>query len=94
MLREHPAPHPSRFSRKTVATRAWWERNRERINEARRAEYQASRPVRVCSECGRMIEGKGWVVCSRRCKDARYRRLHPVEYAAKQRRKYQRRRAA
>lgn len=47
-----------------------------------------------CTECGVTFVGrKDQKVCSRRCKDRRYCRLHPVEYAAKQRRKYLRRKA-
>jgi hypothetical protein len=74
------------------ATRAWRERNRERLNAARR-----TRPARLtCVECGEEFEGrKDRLLCGRRrCKDQRYARLHPEELAAKQRRKYQRRKAA
>ena len=35
---------------------------------------------------------KGKLICSRRCKDRRYARLHPEALRAKQRRKYARRR--
>jgi hypothetical protein len=38
---------------------------------------------------------KGRLLCGkRRCKDRRYARLHPEKLAAKQRRKYERRKAA
>jgi hypothetical protein len=76
------------------STRRWREANRERINARRRTEYAASRgPLPRCSECGAELESHAKVVCSRRCKDARYRRLHPEEYREKQRRKDARRRA-
>jgi endogenous inhibitor of DNA gyrase (YacG/DUF329 family) len=45
-----------------------------------------------CSECGGPLEGRQRVVCGRRCKDARFRRLHPEEYEAKEKRKAARRR--
>jgi hypothetical protein len=62
----------------------WLEHNRERVNAGRRA-----KPVQLtCTECGATFEGRpNRLVCSRRCKDARYRRLHPEAYKAKQRRK-------
>jgi hypothetical protein len=64
---------------------------------AENPEKARPRPVpptgHVCPECGATFHGrKNWVVCSRRCKDARYARLHPVELAAKKRRKYARQR--
>jgi hypothetical protein len=44
-------------------------------------------------ECGRSFEGlPDRLVCSRRCKDARYKRKHPEEYAAKRKRYRARRR--
>jgi hypothetical protein len=62
----------------------------EAYNQRRRVE-----PVEVrCEECGTAFLGRpNRVVCSRRCKDARYRRLHLVEYREKERRKHARRRA-
>jgi hypothetical protein len=74
------------------ATRAWRERNRERINAARRTS-----PAKLtCVECGEVFEGrKGRLLCGRRsCKDKRYARLHPDKVREKQARKYQRRKAA
>ena len=41
---------------------------------------------------GGELSGRQTAVCSRKCKDARYQRLHPEEYTAKERRKYERRR--
>jgi hypothetical protein len=73
------------------ATRAWREQNRERVNAARRTPPAKLR----CVECGGEFEGpKGKLICSRRCKDWRYARLHPEELREKQRRKYARRKAA
>jgi hypothetical protein len=43
-------------------------------------------------ECGVSFEGrKDRLLCSRRCKDRRYARLHPEQLRAKERRKYERR---
>ena len=73
----------------SAATRAWREQNRERVNAARRKP-----PVKLrCVECGGEFGGrKDRLLCSRRCKDRRYARLHPAELATKERRKYERRR--
>jgi len=68
----------------SAATRAWREQNRERVNAARRTQPAKLR----CVECGGEFEGrKGKLLCSRRCKDRRYARLHPEAVRAKQRRK-------
>ncbi len=76
--------------------RRYYAENRETVLE-KAAERRGSAPPAsgVCSECGEEITDgrRDRLVCSRRCKDARYRRLHPEEYAAKQHRKYQRRKA-
>jgi hypothetical protein len=49
----------------------------------------------TCTECGVVFEGrKDRLVCSRRCKDRRYARLHPDQLRAKERRKHERRRNA
>lgn len=48
----------------------------------------------VCTECGTKFLGRrGKLVCSRRCTDARYRRLHPEAYREAERQKHARRRA-
>ena len=67
---------------------------------AEHPEHKLSRP-RVapaklrCVECGGEFEGRrGKLICSRRCKDRRYARLHPEALREKQRRKYARRKAA
>ena len=66
--------------------RAWREAHPTSVNaynEARRIP-----PTKLtCSECGEEFYGrKDRLTCSRQCKDARYRRLHPHEYREKQRR--------
>jgi hypothetical protein len=79
-----------------AANRRYRERMREQINAKRREEYaerQREARQRVCVECGASFEARpDALVCSRLCKDARYRRLHPEAYRAKQRRKAARRR--
>jgi hypothetical protein len=74
--------------------RAYYAENRERVLEKAAAKRGRERPVELkeCSECGGPLEGKRRVVCSRRCVDARYRRLHPEAYAERERRKVERRR--
>ncbi len=73
--------------------RLWREQNPDAIaahNEARRIP-----PTKLtCTECGSEFEGRrDRLVCSRKCRDARYRRLHPEAYREKRRRKDARRRA-
>jgi hypothetical protein len=72
------------------SSRQWRQAHPEQ-NERRRIP-----PTKLkCAECGEGFEGRrDRVVCSRRCKDRRYGRLHPEELREKQRRKYQRRKAA
>jgi hypothetical protein len=52
-----------------------------------------AKPVRrTCSECGVEFEGRpNRVVCSPRCRDRRYRRLHPDKVREKEKRKAARR---
>jgi hypothetical protein len=65
---------------------------RAAVKEAQLARRRLPPHELECSECGTTFQGrKDQKVCSRRCKDRRYVRLHPVEYAAKQARKYRRR---
>ena len=71
----------------------WRAANREKIEA-----YNASRripPAKLkCVECGHAFEGrKGRLVCSRRCKDKRYARLHPEKLRTKERRHQARDRA-
>ncbi len=72
---------------------AWRAANPERVaayNEGRRLPPSSPRP---CPECGEMFQGRATrLLCGqRRCRDARYKRLHPAEYAAKRARKERRR---
>lgn len=74
--------------------RAYYRANREMVLEkaaARRGKVRPSEP-RSCSECGGALEGRQRVVCSWRCRDRRYARLHPESYAAREARKVERRR--
>jgi ribosomal protein S27AE len=50
-------------------------------------------PIRVCSECGVLLEGLRRVVCSSRCGAVRFRRTNPAAYAERERRKVEWRRA-
>jgi hypothetical protein len=67
-------------------TREWRAANPEYLkayNEARRTPPTEL----VCSECSEGFLGRpNKLTCSRKCKDARYRRLHPDEYQAKRQR--------
>ena len=78
-----------------VYWRRWRAEHPEKVaayNEARRAKARAARRELRCSECGQVLEGRKSRVCSPQCRDRRYRRLHPEQVAAKQHRKYLRRR--
>jgi hypothetical protein len=71
----------------------WRERNPDQV-----AAYNASRRVQPaklqCVECGEAFEGRpNRLVCSRRCKDRRYARLHPEQVREKNRRHQANRRA-
>jgi len=77
--------------------RAFYVANRERVLERAAAKRGRARsPVSSsCSECGVALEGRQRVTCgSSRCRDARFRRLHPESYAARERAKVERRKAA
>jgi hypothetical protein len=72
--------------------REWRAANPERVaayNESRRKPLVELE----CVECGEKFEGRPHAkLCSRRCKDKRYRRLHPEQVRAKEQRKRERRR--
>jgi hypothetical protein len=96
--RRQPAPAgtPKTASRNPTTTKAeqlreWRRRNPDKVrehNERRRIPATES----VCVECGGTFVGrKDRLICSRRCKDKRYERLHPETYAAKRHRKEVRR---
>ena len=72
--------------------REWRRRNPEAVARYNRARRTPPTEL-ACVECGENFAGrKDRLLCGRRrCKDARYRRLHPDAYRAKQRRKAQRR---
>jgi hypothetical protein len=75
-------------------SRRYYAENRERVlakAAARRGKSRLALQVE-CSECGGLLEGRQRVVCSPRCRDARYRRLHPESYAECEARKVERRR--
>ena len=80
--------------RERERSRRYYREHREEILE--KAAAKRGRPrtsaLTECSECGGPLEGPRRVVCSSRCRDARFRRLHPDAYAAKERRKVERRR--
>jgi uncharacterized Zn finger protein (UPF0148 family) len=80
--------------RQRERSRRYYLENRELVlGKAGEKRMPGGAPGGVCSECGERLNGRrGKVVCSRRCKDARYRRLHPETYREKQRRKAARRR--
>lgn len=80
--------------RERAKARAYYWANREEVLD-RSAERRGR--VRVpallsCTECGGSLELPRRVVCSSRCRDARFRRLHPEAYAAREARKVERRR--
>ena len=58
------------------------------------AYYRERHPlvVRHCAECGAELEGRRRVVCSERCREARFKRLHPDAYAKREAEKVERRR--
>jgi hypothetical protein len=76
-----------------VKAAAYYAANREAV-AARTAARRPSAEPRFCSECFVLLEGRRRVVCSSRCSDARYRRLHPETYAELEARKVVRRREA
>jgi hypothetical protein len=73
-------------------SREYYRANRERIL-AKLAAKRRPQPVRHCSECGVELEGRKRVTCgTSKCREQRFRRLHPAEYAERERRKTERRR--
>jgi hypothetical protein len=73
-------------------SREFYARNREAVL-ARAAARRGPAPARFCSECGERLEGRQRVSCgSSRCREARFRRLHPEAYATRETRKVERRR--
>jgi hypothetical protein len=74
-------------------SRAYYLEHREQVLE-RAAARRPPAPARSCEECGEPLPDGRRVVCSRRCAEARYRRLHPEAWAAREQRKVVRRREA
>jgi endogenous inhibitor of DNA gyrase (YacG/DUF329 family) len=77
-------------------TRAYYWAHRDELLAKAKLKRAASRPAQGrCSECGEPLVGQPHrVVCSRRCKDAKYRRLHPEANKLKLRRRRARRKQA
>jgi hypothetical protein len=72
--------------------RRYYRANRKAIL-ARAAARRGPPPVRYCSECGVELEGRQRVTCgSAKCREARFRRLHPESYARREAAKVDRRR--
>jgi hypothetical protein len=73
-------------------SKAYYRANRERILE-RAAAKRGPQPVRYCSECEAVLEGGQRVTCgSAKCREARFKRLHPESYARREAAKVDRRR--
>lgn len=77
-------------------SRAYYAATRERVlAKAAAKRGKVREPDNLsCSECGDRLEGRQRVTCgASRCRDARFRRLHPEAYAEREARKVERRRA-
>jgi len=72
-------------------SRSYCSVNRVAVRARAAARKQPALP-RACSECGDILEGRRRVVCSERCREARFRRLHPKAYAEREAAKVVRRR--
>jgi hypothetical protein len=73
-------------------SREYYAENREAVLE-RAAAKRGPAPVRHCSECGVELEGRSRVCCgSSKCREARFKRLQPEAYAAREAAKVERRR--
>jgi hypothetical protein len=83
------------LERRAASAKAWREKNPEKV-EARNAARRRQPSERTCVECGESFVAVrvDRVICSRKCKDRRHRRLHAETYAAKKRAYRERRRAA
>jgi hypothetical protein len=58
-----------------------------------RGEQRHPLVVRHCSECGAELEGRQRITCAKsKCREARFRRLHPESYARREAAKVERRR--
>jgi hypothetical protein len=73
-------------------SKAYYRANRERIL-ARVAAKRGPQPVRHCSECGVELEGRQRVTCGKsKCREDRFRRLHPESYGRREAARVERRR--
>jgi hypothetical protein len=72
-------------------SKRYYEAHREAVLE--RAAAKRALVERVCSECPETLQKGRRVVCSDRCRDRRYRRLHPEAEARKVERRREARRA-
>jgi hypothetical protein len=78
----------------TERVKRYYRENRERILDERAARRRRPRPPErtTCEECDEALPEGRRVVCSERCREARFKRLHPEAYAAREARKVERRR--
>ena len=75
-------------------SRAYYAAHRDSVL-ARAAAKRPAREPRFCSVCGDELEGRARVTCgTRKCRDARFKRLNPEGYAERERAKVERRREA
>jgi len=73
-------------------SREYYRRNREAVL-ARAATRRGPAPTRFCSECGVELEGRHRVTCGKsKCREDRFKRLHPESYARREAAKVERRR--
>jgi hypothetical protein len=82
--------------RERERSRRYYAEHREEILEKAAAKRGQSRPRQLteCSECGDPLAGRQRVICgTARCRERRFKRLHPEAYAERERKKVERRRA-
>jgi hypothetical protein len=76
-------------------SRRYYAEHREEILEKAAAKRGQSRPPQLTeySECGDPLTGRRRIICgTARCRERRFRRLHPEAYAERERQKVERRR--
>jgi hypothetical protein len=86
-------PNPERERER--ARRYYQEHRAEVLTRAaaRRGKMSPHLAVRAaCEECGEELPPRRRVVCGERCREARFKRLHPASYAAREVAKLARRR--